>query len=151
MWVESDPSLRPFLLLPALSGAGTSPHPLHPTENQNAPPLFFPLPKRAPSISAQASTSSLEEPEAHSMLGFVVISLVPNVRPREFRPRAAVAEETAHVSQRVAPSAVPPPLFSHHNESLRWRWLRPEARRRWRFVGAGRYSALGGSGCFVYR
>ena len=50
-------------------------------------------------------------------------------RQGEFRPRAAVAEETAHVSRRVAPSAVPPPLFSHHNEILRWRWLRRLALR----------------------
>ena len=50
-------------------------------------------------------------------------------RRGEFRPRAAVAEETAHVSRRVAPSAVPPPLFSHHNEIRRWRWLRRLALR----------------------
>ena len=123
-----------------------------------------------------------EEPEAQSIVGFVVTSLGANKRARvtrerggilgyvvsggsfvdstpgsgergdttdssgshdsglacgshcgsrqgEFRPRAAVAEETAHVSRRVAPSAVPPPLFSHHNEILRWRWLRRLALR----------------------
>lgn len=91
------------------------------------------------------------------------------------RLRAAVAEETAHVSPRVAPSAVPPPLLSHHNEILRWRWLRRlgltsqgregghwalgsqgtcgrsllrslrKDRCRRLVVGADRYSALGGA------
>lgn len=178
------PQFLVSLLLPALSGAGTSPTaPTPPPQGKrDRAPLVFHLPRWVSNHFLRGLAFLVEEPEAHSMLGFVVTSLVANERervtrdragilgyvvsggsfvdstpgsgargdttdssgshdsglargshcgsrPGEFRPRAAVAEETAHVSRRVAPSAVPPPLFSHHNEILRWRWLRRLALR----------------------
>ena len=52
-------------------------------------------------------------------------------RPGEFSSaRGRCRGDDASLPGRVAPSSLPPPLFSHHNEILRWRWL-------WRLAPTG--------------